>query len=57
MVGQTVPEIYPFKPWEPRDVFGPMSISVPSFKRQQHCEEASHLRMPKFAALGMNRSR
>lgn len=54
MVGQIVPQLHPFKPWELRDEFGPVSVSVPSFKRQQHCEEVSHLKVPKFAAPGMN---
>lgn len=53
MVGPIVPQ-YPFKPWELRDEFGPVSVSVHSFKRQKHREEVSHLRVPKFAAPGTN---
>lgn len=54
VVGPTVPQLYPFNHWELRDESGPVSVSVPSFKIQNPCEEVSHLRVLKFAAPRRN---
>lgn len=54
VVGPTVLQLYPFSSWGLRDKSGPVSVSVPSFKRHNPCEEVSHLRAPKFAAPRRN---